>query len=105
MSVPLLHRRLRVREERPMNRRDFLGVSCGGLGGVLAARAEAFARPRLDAAPAATGGETLYNGIKLPTPWPPKVAEVPRDPVTPPYLKSPPAVIPIEAGRQLFVDD
>src|SRR6516225_8301166 len=25
--------------------------------------------------------------------------------VTPPYLKSPPAVIPIDLGRQLFVDD
>src|SRR5262249_29670107 len=31
--------------------------------------------------------------------------EVPRDPVTPPYLKSPPAVIPIDVGRQLLVDD
>src|SRR5262249_339908 len=29
----------------------------------------------------------------------------PKDPVTPPYLKSPPAVIPIDVGRQLLVDD
>jgi hypothetical protein len=49
--------------------------------------------------------ETLYNGIELPSPWPPRVAEIPRDPLTPPYLKAPPAVIPIDVGRQLFVDD
>ena len=52
-----------------------------------------------------SGGETLYNGIRLPFPWPPRIAEVPRDPVTPPYLKTPPAVIPIDIGRQLLVDD
>lgn len=50
-------------------------------------------------------GETLYNGIRLPSPWPPKITEVPRDPATPFYLKSPPAVIPIDVGRQLLVDD
>jgi hypothetical protein len=33
------------------------------------------------------------------------VAEIPRDPVTPPYLEAPPAVIPIDLGRQLLVDD
>jgi hypothetical protein len=54
---------------------------------------------------ASTGSEILYNGIELPSPWPPKVSEIPRDPVTPPYLRSPPAVIPIDLGRQLFVDD
>ena len=51
-------------------------------------------------------GETLYNGIVLPEQWPPKPATWPRAaPVTPPYLKSPPKVIPIDVGRQLFVDD
>lgn len=53
-------------------------------------------------------GETLYNGIVLPEAWPPyrdietlrrgEVMEVP-------YLRKPPAVIPIDLGRQLFVDD
>src|SRR5262249_56809227 len=49
--------------------------------------------------------EVLYNGIRLPSPWPPVLKDVPKDPVEPPYLKSPPAVIPIGVGRQLFVDD
>jgi hypothetical protein len=49
--------------------------------------------------------ETLYNGIELPAEWPPRLASIPQDPVTPPYLKTPPKVIPIDVGRQLFVDD
>ena len=49
--------------------------------------------------------ETLYNGIALPAQWPPRLADFPNDPVAPPYLASPPAVIPIDVGRQLFVDD
>ena len=75
-----------------MDRREFLAVTAGAVVGA-------------PAAPAEPGGETLSNGIRLPSPWPPKVAEIPRDPVTPPYLKSPPAVIPIDVGRQLLVDD
>jgi hypothetical protein len=59
----------------------------------------------LDAAQLATEGELLYNGIRLPTPFPPRIKDVPRDPLTPSYLMSPPAVIPIDVGRQLFVDD
>ncbi len=58
--------------------------------------------PSLDAA---EQGELLYNGIRLPSPWPPKIPDVPKDPVTPAYLVSPPSVIPIDIGRQLFVDD
>ena len=55
---------------------------------------------------AARAGEVLYNGIALPDIWPPKVAELTREPLaTPPYLEAPPAVIPIDVGRQLFVDD
>ena len=51
-------------------------------------------------------GETLYNGIRLPSVWPPIDHKVTLDsPVTPPYLISPPSVIPIDVGRQLFVDD
>jgi hypothetical protein len=57
----------------------------------------------LDAAPPAEG-EVLPNGIRLASPWLPRIADVPRRPVLPPYLTAPPAVIPI-VGRQLFVDD
>jgi len=49
-------------------------------------------------------GETLYNGIRLPAAWPPRVP-LSREPMALPYLKSPPEVIPIDVGRQLFVDD
>ncbi len=66
-------------------------------------------RPPGPAQGAGDGGELLYNGIRLPSPWPPKLAPFPtsveKDPVVPPYLTSPPAVIPIDLGRQLFVDD
>ncbi|MFC1714400.1 hypothetical protein ACFL6S_12090 [Candidatus Poribacteria bacterium] len=51
----------------------------------------------------AAGEEVLYNGIVLPDKWPPSDESDPRKP--PPYLESPPAVIPIDVGRQLFVDD
>jgi hypothetical protein len=58
---------------------------------------------------AAETGEVLYNGIVLPREWPPLLADFPtsveKDPANPPYLVSPPALIPIDAGRQLFVDD
>jgi len=50
--------------------------------------------------------QTLYNGIELVRPWPP--LRNPRtidQPFEPPYLRHPPAVIPIDLGRQLFVDD
>jgi hypothetical protein len=50
-------------------------------------------------------GETLYNGIVLPKEWPPRRLSPPMEPEKPPYLVSPPAVIPIHVGRQLFVDD
>src|SRR5262245_31212937 len=53
--------------------------------------------------------QTLHNGIELPGEWPPRLAKFPtsveRDAVVPPYLTSPPAVIRIDVGRQLFVDD
>jgi hypothetical protein len=55
---------------------------------------------------AQNGGELLYNGIRLPASWPPRVLSLSTDPpATPAYLTSPPAVIPIDVGRQLFVDD
>ena len=49
----------------------------------------------------------LYNGISLPTQWPPQrnYASDIRRGMTPFYLNSKPEVIKIEVGRQLFVDD
>ena len=49
--------------------------------------------------------EVLYNGITLGAPWPPQHRYPDEYPVTPPYLADPPAMIPIDIGRQLFVDD
>ncbi len=77
-----------------MDRREFLAAGALLGNSLLAAKQGASAE-----------GETLYNGIHLSATWPPRISEIPRDPVTPPYLKSPPAVIPIDLGRQLFVDD
>lgn len=48
---------------------------------------------------------TLYNGIRLGSPWPPRRKYPDEHPVLPPYLQDPPARIPIDVGRQLFVDD
>ena len=51
-------------------------------------------------------GQRLYNGIVLPKEWPPRNID-PKNtaPMAVPYLKTPPKVIPIDVGRQLFVDD
>jgi hypothetical protein len=73
------------------DRRDFLRATAVGL-----------AAPRLSAAP--PEGELLYNGIRLPAEWPPRGAYS-LEPMPLPYLDRPPAVIPIDVGRQLFVDD
>ncbi len=56
--------------------------------------------------PHGAGETTLYNGITLPDEWPPRypVPENPTDmPV--PYLEKIPEIIPVNMGRQLFVDD
>ncbi len=51
-------------------------------------------------------GEKLYNGIVLPKEWPPRTIDPSNtDPMPVPYLEHPPAVIPIDTGRQLLVDD
>src|SRR5262249_53104759 len=76
-----------------MNRRDFLGAGLAALAIDTSGQAKEPA------------GETLYNGIRLPAEWPPRMKELPATPVVPPYLKSPPAVIPIDLGRQFLVDD
>ena len=55
---------------------------------------------------ASEGGERLYNGIVLPKEWPPRTVKyLDRTPQKIPYLEKRPAVVPIDVGRQLFVDD
>ena len=50
--------------------------------------------------------KVLYNGIKLPAQWPPYYDEPDEPKERPvPYLVNKPEVIPINIGRQLFVDD
>lgn len=50
--------------------------------------------------------ELLYNGIPIPDRWPPEDLDPSsRKPAKVPYLESPPDIIPIDVGRQLFVDD
>jgi len=48
----------------------------------------------------------LYNGILLPEQWPPRYSE-PKGPMEMPvpYLEYKPDLIPVNIGRQLFVDD
>lgn len=53
----------------------------------------------------AAAGELLYNGIRLPDGWPPRRDSLPYAPMRTPWLESLPEVIPIDTGRQLFVDD
>ncbi len=55
--------------------------------------------------PAKGAPETLYNGIVLPSPWPPRLRFASTEPLPPPYIVEPPEIIPIDVGRQLFVDD
>ncbi len=50
------------------------------------------------------GAEVLYNGITMPSPWPP-TRGLTQEYQVPAYLTNPPAEIPIDLGRQLFVDD
>lgn len=50
--------------------------------------------------------DTLYNGIAISKTWPPTDVNINLyQPMKVPYLENPPAVIPINIGRQLFVDD
>jgi hypothetical protein len=53
----------------------------------------------------ASAGEILYNGIVLPDKWPPEKDRLTLEVMEVPYLEAPPAVIPIDVGRQLLVDD
>ncbi len=51
-------------------------------------------------------GQLLHNGIRLSEQWPPRYEE-PSAPLEMPvpYLQKKPTVIPVNVGRQLFVDD
>ena len=47
-----------------------------------------------------------YNGVPQPDRWPPRlVYDGGRRPIRVPYLDAPPETIPIDVGRQLFIDD
>lgn len=51
-------------------------------------------------------GQVLHNGIRLPSRWPIADRDAgSREPMPVPYLKEIPSIIPIDVGRQLFVDD
>lgn len=51
-------------------------------------------------------GELLYNGIRLPQEWPPTdISTTDVKPMQVPYLSHRPDVVPVDIGRQLFVDD
>ena len=57
-------------------------------------------------APVGVMPERLYNGIELPVPWPPRHLDpASGEPMPVPYLERVPDPIPIDVGRQLFVDD
>lgn len=50
--------------------------------------------------------QAAYNGIPFPAEWPPETNHRNSfQPMRVPYLESPPPVVPVDVGRQLFVDD
>lgn len=63
--------------------------------------------PRTVIADSPDGGRTLSNGIVLPREWPPRIDPKDPCPIQAPYLEEAniPSAIPIDVGRQLFVDD
>lgn len=82
----------------PLSRREVIGAGASAL---MSCSATMTTASKLCSA----GGKTLYNGIALSTPWPPANTTPTFEPMSVPHLVSPPAVIPIDVGRQLFVDD
>ena len=84
-----------------ISRRAFLAGAAASLTLPMPARAQSsFALRAPEDKP-----ETLYNGITLGRPWPPDWRYAEEHPTVPPYLADRPAVVPIDIGRQLFVDD
>jgi hypothetical protein len=101
-----------------IDRRTFVKIAAGGVLGSAAVASAPTAvskaralyvratRPRIGPPiENPPGQETLYNGVVLPSPWPPYRQQLEQDVEFPPYLEHPPDVIPIDVGRQLFVDD
>jgi hypothetical protein len=66
-----------------LDRRGFIQTSLAGSAGLAAS---AVFSPSF-----AAEGELLYNGIRLPSPWPPRIKDVPRAPVVPPLPELPAA--------------
>lgn len=84
-----------------MKRRLFLKASLAGIS-ALGRFPNSLAAVAVENA----SGELLYNGIQLPLPWPPHPSHPSgKTDKLPPHLALPPAIIPIDIGRQLFVDD
>lgn len=101
-----------------IDRRTFIKVAAGGVLGSAAVGSAVALVPRarglyvsltrphvLYPPPQPVVSEVLYNGITLPSPWPPYRQKLERLPEFPPYLLAQPPVIPIDVGRQLFVDE
>ncbi len=82
-----------------MNRRVFLKNSgIVGLTGLL--------EPASILPSSLMNDELLYNGIQLPAVWPPRdISTDSAEPMKIPYLLKSPKIIPIDIGRQLFIDD
>ncbi|MDD4756462.1 MAG: hypothetical protein PHG29_10320 [Prolixibacteraceae bacterium] len=83
-----------------MERRSFLKKSVyAGISGMIIPSLSCYSS-------VINSGQVLYNGIRLPEIWPP--ADIDPDsyePMPVPWIDSPPEVIPVDLGRQLFVDD
>lgn len=112
------HKKVIKHQGAAINRRKFLkssavfgGVAGAVLTGTAAIAAAATGEMNSEKTKEANdlevpGGELLYNGIQLPVEWPPRTMKPDSyAPMPVPYLLSPPSLIPIDTGRQLFVDD
>jgi len=86
---------------KSISRWFWVGCAAGSLVWLLAVPGACLAAD----APPKTAGGVLDNGIELPEPWPPRAKDFADSPQRPPYLIFPPKLIPIDVGRQLFVDD
>src|SRR6185436_17116191 len=62
-------------------------------------------QPQTQPQPSQGPRQILYNGIALNQPWPPRYPPPGPEPMAVPYLRESPAVVPIDVGRQFFIDD
>jgi hypothetical protein len=83
-----------------MKRRNFLKKSAyAGISGLLIPNIACYTS-------AVKSGQVLYNGIRIPDTWPPAGMDPDSyEPMPVPWINSPPSVIPVDLGRQLFIDD